>query len=75
MSEFHNFMDKMNRIHPTIKFTHALSQEVITFLDTDVHLDNNKLFVTTHIKLTTKQAYAHASSYHPLGTGKGIAIS
>ena len=64
----------MNKIHPTIKFTHELRQETITFLDTDVHLDDNKLYVTTHINSTNKQAYTHASSYHPPGTGKGIAI-
>ena len=34
----------------------------------------NKLSVTTHIKSTNKQAYTHASSYHPPGTGKGIAV-
>ena len=64
----------MNKIHPTIKFIHELSQETITFLDTNVHLDDNKLYITTHIKSTYKQAYNHASSYHPPGTGKGIAI-
>ena len=74
INKFHKFIDKMNKIHPTIKFTHELSQETITFLDTDVHLDDNKLYVTTHINSTNKQAYTHASSYHPPGTGKGIAI-
>ena len=74
INEFHKFIDKMNKIHPTIKFTHELRQETITFLDTDVHLDDNKLYVTTHINSTNKQAYTHASSYHPPGTGKGIAI-
>ena len=71
VSEFYNFIDKMNQIHPTI---HELSREIITFLDTNIHLDNNKLFVTTHIKSTNKQAYTNASSYHPPETGKGIAI-
>ena len=74
INEFYKFIDKIDKIHPTIKFTHELSQETITFLDTDVHLDNNKLYVITHIKSTNKQAYTHASSYHPPGTGKGIAI-
>ena len=34
----------------------------------------NQLYVTTYTKSTNKQAYTHATSYHPPETGKGIAI-
>ena len=71
------FMNHMNLLHPSMKFTFEFSRDQITYLDTVVHLNQSlpcKLSVTTHIKSTNKQAYTHASSYHPPGTGKGIAI-
>ena len=73
-NDLHAFMNHMNSIHPSMQFTFEFSAESITFLDTDVHINSNTLYVTTHIKKTNKQAYTHASSYHPPGTGKGIAI-
>ena len=57
INEFHKFIDKMNKTHPTIKFTHELSQETMTFLDTDVHLDDNKLCHHTY------QVYKQTSLY------------
>ena len=77
LEQLHEFMQRMNQIHPSMKFTFEHSYEQITYLDTNVHVNKNlpcKLFVTTHIKDTNKQAYTYASSYHPPGTGKGIAI-
>ena len=75
IEELKHFIDRMNNIHHSIKFTYEHSSSTVTFLDTDVHIDdNNKLSVTTHIKSTNKQAYTHAKSYHPPGTSKGIAI-
>ena len=71
------FINNMNQIHPSMKFTFEYSREKITYLDTDVHVNQSlpsKLFVTTHIKSTNKQAYTHATSFHPPGTGKGIAV-
>ena len=55
------------------------SLEKVTFLDVNILKDeafqlSNRLSVETHIKKTNKQAYVHSSSYHPKGTGKGIAI-
>ena len=70
-------MNHMNLLHPSMKFTFEFSRDQITYLDTVVHLNQSlpcKLSVTTHIKSTNKQAYTHASSYHPPGTRKGIAI-
>ena len=57
----------MNQIHPSMKFTFEYSHEQITYLDTDVHINQNlpcKLYVTTHIKSTNKQAYTLDTDVH-----------
>jgi len=56
--------------------TFEFSRKQVTYLDTNVHVDPNsanKILVKTHIKVTNKQAYTHASSLSPI-CGKGIAI-
>ena len=72
-------MDKINQIHPTIKFTHEVhvSKNELTFLDITVYQGDrfqteNKLDIKTHIKKTNKQLYVHESSYHPKSTKKAI---
>ena len=67
--EFQDFMDKINQIHPTIKFTHEVSKNELTFLDVTVYKRDrfqtqNKLDIKTHIK-KTKQLYVHESSSTP----------
>ena len=63
-------MQKANSIHDTIKFTHKVDVNSLTFLETtiykglDVHvIQSSKLDIKTHIKHTNKQLYVHASSY------------
>ena len=70
-------MDKINLIHPTIKFTHEVRKNELTFLDVTVYKGDrfqteNKLDIKTHIKKTNKQLYVHESSYHPKSTKKAI---
>ena len=77
--EFSTFMDTINTLHHSIKFTHECSETQITFLDITLYKgarfqENGILDIKTHIKPTNKQLYVHATSYHPPCTGKSIAI-
>jgi len=77
--EFLEYMDRINTIHHSIKFTHECSEQEIDFLDATIYKGDrfqveHILDVKTHIKPTNKQLYVHASSYHPPNTGKSIAI-
>ena len=77
LEEFQEFMNKINQIHPTIKFTHEVSKNELTILDVTVYKGDrfqteNKLDIKTHIKKTNKQLYVHESSYHPKSTKKAI---
>ena len=79
ISELDKFIHTLNNYHPLIKFTSETSFEKITFLDVNIYKGpnfylTNKLDVQTYIKPTNRQAYVHASSYHPPGTGKGVAV-
>ena len=68
-TQFTKFMDEINKLHSTIKFTHEVSKIELVFLDVTVDKGNrfkqkNILDTRTHIKSTNKQLYIHATSYH-----------
>ena len=77
--ELKNFLQNLNSFHPSIKFTSEYSPDKITFLDVNIYKGPNfhvtkTLEFETFVKPTNKQAYIHASSYHPPGVSKGVAI-
>ena len=76
-SEFTTYINTINQLHHTIKFTYELSETELTFLDITLYkgdrFDGNQILdVRTHIKPTNKQLYIHASSYHPPTTINAI---
>ena len=58
--------------------SHESSQDEVVFLDVVVYKETKQndttLHTRTHIKPTNKQLYIRKDSYHPPGTGKGLAI-
>lgn len=76
--EFKKLMEEANSLHETIKFTYEVSESETVFLDTIVYKgrrfeSTGILDLRTHIKVTNKQLYVHANSYHPLSVKKAIA--
>ena len=60
------FVNYLNNLHPTIKFTSETSTESINFLDTIVKLDNQRNLITTlYNKPTDTHRFLHHSSAHP----------
>ena len=64
-SEFTTYMNIINQLHHTIKFTYELSETEFTFLDITLYkghrFDRNQILdIRTHIKPTKKQLYIHA---------------
>ena len=75
--QLNTFLNKINQIHPTIKFTHECDEQELTFLDMVVYKGPNfnstsTLDIKTHIKKTNKQLYIHKSSYHPKACKKAV---
>ena len=67
------FITYLNGIHPTIKFTHELSNTHINFLDTTVKVNSHReLYTTLYEKPTDTHLYLHyTSSHHAPSKTKG----
>ena len=68
-----NFIEYLNGIHPTIKFTHEVSTSSINFLDTTIKINSNReLYTTLYEKPTDTHLYLHyTSSHHAPSKTKG----
>ena len=66
------FINYMNSLHPTIKFTFEYSQNMVSFLDTTVCMDHHtrKVYTKLCTKPTDSHSYLHRTSahYHPCKT-------
>ena len=69
------FIDVLNKKHPTIKFTAEWSKTQINCLDVTVYLENGKIKIELYFKPTDTHQYLHSSSCHPNHCKKGIFYS
>ena len=59
------FITYLNQLHPTIKFTHEVSNSSINFLDTTVKINEERILYTTlYEKPTDTHLYLHYTSSH-----------
>ena len=59
------FITYLNKLHPTIKFTHEVSNSSINFLDTTVKInEEGNLYTTLYEKPTDTHLYLHYTSSH-----------
>ena len=59
------FIQKLNKFHPNIKFTHESSKEDVSFLDVIVKKSDGNLITDLYIKPTDRHQYLHYTSSHP----------
>ena len=59
------FLQQINLFHTTIKFTAGTSTKHVTFLDTTVILENDKLHTDLYTKLTGTHQYLSPNRCHP----------
>ena len=70
------FIDYLNNIHPSIKFTSSHSSTNVSFLDVNVSLTNDgNISTDLYTKPTDKHQHLLYSSYHPLHAKKAIPFS
>ena len=67
-----NFIQEINQVHQSIKFTVEYSENSINFLDTTVYISNNRLFTKVYKKPTDRSLYLHKHSYHPENLKRNI---
>ncbi len=62
----HMFIQHLNEVHPTLKFTANISESSKDFLDTTVKVDtDHNLYTTLYTKPTDTYTYLHYTSAHP----------
>ena len=59
------FMDSVNQLHSTIKFTAEWSTESVSFLDTKVIVRDGRITTNLYTKPTDTHHYLAANSCHP----------
>ena len=69
------FLNELNLFHSTIKFTAEWSRESVTFLDTRVIREGNRLITDLYTKPTDTHQYLHRHSCHPPHCKTSIAYS
>ena len=71
-----DFINHINSLHSTIKFTHEFSKSHISFLDVMVSLDNNnKISTDLFVKWTDTHQYLLHTSCHPSNIKNSIPFS
>ena len=74
--KFEDFINHINSLHSTIKFTHEFSKSHISFLDVTVSLDNNnKMSTDLFVKSTDTHQYLLHTSCHLSHIKKSIPFS
>ena len=62
----------LNSVHETIKITIEKSRTSVRFLDTEVHLDNNHIYMTLYVKPTDHNNYLPIYSANSYYCKKGL---
>jgi len=71
-----DFLDHLNSCHSTIKFTSEISTEKIHFLDTTVHIDQDRtIYTDLYCKPTDSHNYLLYNSAHPNHLKKSLPYS
>ena len=70
-----SFIDNINKMHPTIKFTADWSKTSIKFLDVTVSITEGIVETDLYVKPTESHQYLLPSSCHPFYCKKGISYS
>jgi peptide-methionine (R)-S-oxide reductase len=73
--ELQNFLYRANNLHPSIKFTHEISNTTISFLDTSSSLSEGVLSTDLYSKPTHTNQYLLPRSCHPPHVTKSIPYS
>ena len=69
------FIEHLNTVHPTIKFTSDISDTQISFLDLSIYINGSTLHTRLHTKLTDRHMYLNYFSEHPMSLKKSITYS
>ena len=66
------FINHLNTVHPTIKFTKEISPIEIPFLDLIIYIRESRLCMRLYTKPTDRHMYLNFSSKHPMSVKNSI---
>ena len=69
------FIDHLTNCNSSIKYTHTISNNTVTFLDLQLTIDNNHIKSFAHFKPTDSHNYLLFSSSHPPSCKQSIPFS
>ena len=69
------FLERLNNLHPNLKFTHERSREEINFLDVTVRVNHGEFITSFYCKRTDGHQYLDFESYHPSHTKSSVIFS
>ena len=73
--DLEDFASFVNNFHPSLKFTWAISDDKLPFLDLYLKPSSNRLITTIHYKETDSHSYLKYSSSHPVRCKNSIPYS
>ena len=69
------FIEHLNTVHPTIKFTSEISDTQKSFLDLSIYINQSTLHTKLYTKPTDRHMYLNYFSEHPMSLKKSIPYS
>ena len=75
MDSLLEFINHLNTVHSTIKFTSDISQTEIFFLDLTIYIKECKLYTRLYIETTDRYMYLYYFSEHPMSLKRSIPYS
>ena len=73
--ELDDFLERVNNLHPNLKFTHERSREEINFHDVTVRVNHGEFITNLYCEPTDGHQYLHFESCHPSHTKSSIIFS
>ena len=75
MDSLLEFIQQLNTVHPTIKFTSIISPTEISFLELTIYTRDDKLHTRLHTKSTDRHMCLNFYSEHPMNLKRFILYS
>ena len=75
MDSLLGFIDHLNIVHPTMKFTSDISHTEISFLDLTIYIKQSQLHSRLYTKITDRHMYLNYFSECPMSLKKSIPYS
>ena len=75
LDQLKELISHFNGFHPSLRFTHDISDKTISFLDIELSIDGSQIRTSVHYKPTDAHSYLNYRSSHPPSCKRSIPFS